>query len=49
MNNENLEQAYNDFIEECKYSLMDIGNQVTSKHGGKRSLNLIDEVCDATS
>jgi hypothetical protein len=49
MNNENLEKAYNDFIEECKYSTHGYWKSGDFKAWGKRSLNLIDEVCDVTS
>jgi hypothetical protein len=49
LNSENLEKAYNDLTEECKYSTHGYWKSGDFKAWGKRSLNLIDEVRDATS
>jgi len=49
MNNENLEKAYNDLTEECKYSTHGYWKSGDFKAWGKKSLNLIDEVCGVTN
>ncbi|MCZ6791762.1 MAG: hypothetical protein O7C70_08195 [Candidatus Dadabacteria bacterium] len=44
-----MEKAYNDFIEECKYSTHGYWKSGDFTAWGKKSLNLIDEVCGVTN
>jgi hypothetical protein len=49
MRKENFEKAYNNLIEESKHSSHGFWKPKDFKEWGKKSLNLIDEVCGVSS
>lgn len=49
MNNDNFEKAYKDLIEEYKHSTHGYWKSDDFTAWGKKSLNLIDEVCGVTN
>lgn len=49
MNNTSFEKIYNDLIDETKLTSHGFWNPEDFKNWGKKSLNLIDEVCGVSS